>query len=279
MTSKKIVVSITPLEKIHPLVMILWTETVYNKETKKTFFYDKFLIRNFKLSKLITEKTNASVSRFEKNISGMYCDKCSVWESYLRTDELKIILKESQEPKNKFSALISNVCSSEPITDMNDQNMICIDLRRPEINGKEKVYLSDGSSMVFGKAADREAYSEYKMHMINGMKKYYSMSFKNIHPIYMYNLVEKIKQLTSDKKILRDIDYYYKIISEYRFLNVATVKSFEQLKENIANVMYSQKFIQQVYNRLTAQATKSASVDTQRKNLVKGDYNQHFPSM
>ncbi len=257
MTSKKSdIVSITPIEETHPLVMILWTETVYNKETKKTFFYDKFLIRNFKLSKLLAEKTNASVKKFEKNLSGYYCDKCSVWESYLRADELKVILKESQEPKNKFTTLISNVCSSSPITDTDDQYMICIDLRRPEINGKEKVYFSDGSSMIFGKTADRVAYAEYREHTVNGMLKYYSKSFGTIHPNNMRDLVEKIKKLTSDKKTIEDVEYYYGIIDDYRYLDVQRLKSFERLREIVANVRYAQKFIQQTYNYLSVHGKK-----------------------
>ena len=250
MTTKKsvIVPTITPLEETHPLVMILWTETVYNKEARKTYIYDKFFLRNFKLEKFLAEKTNASVKKFEKNVSGLYCDKCSVWESYLRADEIKVILKESQEPKNKFSVLISSVCNTTPITDMGDQNMICIDLRRRETNGKEKVYLSDGSTMIFGKAADHVAYAENRAHTINGMKKYYSKSFETIHPNNMRDLVEKIKRLTSDKKTIEDVEYYYGIIDDYRHLDISKVKSFTDLTEIVANVRFSQKFIQQTYN-------------------------------
>lgn len=280
MTSKKDnVISITPLEETHPLVMVFWTETEYNKETKKTFFYDKYIIRKFKLSKLIAEKTNVSVKKFKKNISGMLCDKCIVWESYVRADELKKLIENSYDLKGKFSNLVSNVCSTTSITDMDDQNVICIDLRRPETIGKENVYFSDKTTMKFGKAADREAYSEYKYHMINGMKKYYSQSFDYIHPNYTRDFVEKIKQLTTDKKTLDDVDYYYNIIDDYRYLDIYKVKTFEELKRIIANVMYAQKFILQTYNRLSAQAIKAASVDAQRKNLINGDYDKHFPSL
>ena len=129
-------------------------------------------------------------------------------------------MPESSVPKGKFSSLISNVCSLTPITDMDDQNVICIDLRRPETNGKEKVYLSNGSSMVFGKTADRVVYAEQKQHTINGMKKYYSKSFETIHPNNMHDLVEKIKQFTIDKKTIEDVESYYDVIDDYKHLNI-----------------------------------------------------------
>ena len=277
MTSKKSEF-ITPLENTHPLVLILWTETEYNKETKKTLFYDKFFIHNFKLSKFLAEKTYTSLKRFEKNISGLYCNECSVWESYLRADELETIIKESYDPKGKFSNLILNVCNTSPITDKDDQNIICIDLRRPEINGKEKVYLHDGSPMIFGKSADRAVYYEHKQHVINGLKKYYSNSFKNIHPNNMFELVEKIKKLTSDKKIIENVEYYYEIIDEYRYLNVLKIKSIEELKQKISDVIYAQNFIQHTYNYLIHKINSAASIEAQRKKVsYKGNYENNFP--
>jgi len=279
MASKKPVISITPLEETHPLVMIFWTDKTYNKEARKTFFYDKYIVCNFKLSKLVAEKINASVKKFEKTISGWLCDKCTVWESYVRADELKTIIENSYDLKGRFSNLILNVCSTTPITDKDDQNVICIDLRRPEAVGKEKVYFTDGTSMKFGKIADREAYSEYKYHMINGLKKYYYKSLENINSDEIEYHIEKIEELTSDVKTLEDVEYYHEIICDYKHLNIYKVKSFEELRENLANVMYAQKFIQQTYNKLSARALKVASVDTQRKNLVNGGYDKHFPSL
>jgi len=280
MTSKKTdIIELTPLEKTHPLVMILWTDITYDKTTKKTIFYDRFFVRNFKLSKFLADKTNASVKKFEKNISGLYCDKCTVWESYLRDDELKIILKNCYDPKGRFSGLINNVCNTTPITDMDDQNVICIDLRRPEVNGKEKVYLSDGSSMIFGKAADHAAYSEYRQHSINGMKKFYSKSFETIHPNNMRDLVGRINNMTTDKKILNDIKYYYDIIDDYRYLNIMKIKTFEELKEITANVMYAQKFIQHTYNILSIHSKKVERDTIQRKTLMTKGYNENFPSL
>lgn len=280
MTSKKTdIIELTPLEKTHPLVMILWTDITYDKTTKKTIFYDRFFVRNFKLSKFLADKTNASVKKFEKNISGLYCDKCTVWESYLRGDELKIILKNCYDPKGRFSSLINNICNTTPITDMDDQNVICIDLRRPEVNGKEKVYLSDGSSMVFGKAADYAAYSEYRQKSINGMKKYYSKSFETIHPNNMRDLVERINNMTTDKKILDDVKYYYDIIDNYRYLNIMKIKTFEELKEITANVMYAQKFIQHTYNTLSIHSKKVERDTIQRKTLMTKGYNENFPSL
>ena len=281
MTSKKSsdIIPITPLEETHPLVMILWTDNTYNKKARKTFFYDKYIIHNFKLSKYIAEKTNASVKKFEKTISEVYCDKCTVWESFIRADELKTIIEESYDTKGRFSILINNVCSKFPIIDMDDQNVICIDLRRPEAIGKEKVYFSNGTTMKFGKAADREAYSEYKYHMINGLKKYHSKSIENIDFDKIDDLVEKIKQLTSNKKTLEDVSKYYHIIVNYKHLNVYKIKSFEELKEKTADVMYSQRFIQQTYNKLAVQAAKNTATEAQRKNLVNGGYDKHFPSL
>lgn len=77
MTSKyPIVISITLIEETQLLVMIFWIDNTYDNETRKTFFYDKYIIRNFKLYKLVAEKTHASVKKFEKTISEWLCNKC-----------------------------------------------------------------------------------------------------------------------------------------------------------------------------------------------------------
>ncbi len=188
-------ITLTPLEENHPLVMIFWTETTYDKETKKNIYTDKYIVRDFKLSSFLAEKTNSSLKKFEKSISEIYCDKCNVWESYLRAEELKIILENSYDTKGKFSGLISNVCGSS-VSDDDNQNIICIDLRRQNVNGKESVYLLDGTFMKFGKSADRVFYAEQRRHTINGLKKYYSNSFKFIHPNKTKEVVEKIKEIT-----------------------------------------------------------------------------------
>lgn len=285
MTTKNIVnVTITPLEETHPLVMIFWTETTFNKDTKKVFYHDKFFIKKFKLSKFIAEKTNASLKKFEKNISGLYCDKCNVWESYLRADELKAIMNDSYDYNGKFSTLIANVCSNDPITDTDDQNIICIDFRRSNVNGHESVYLQNGKIMKFGKSADRAAYSEYRYHVVNGLKKYYSQSFKNIHPNNMRYLVDEIKKITSDKKTLDDIDNYYKIIEDYKYLDVSKVRSIEDLREKVNDVMYAQKFIQSTYNYIThkhtAEINHNRMVELQRKELAcNANYDRNFPTL
>ena len=94
----------------------------------------------------------------------------------------------------------------------------------------------------------------------------------------MFELVEKIKKLTSDKKIIENVEYYYEIIDEYRYLNVLKIKSIEELKQKISDVIYAQNFIQHTYNYLIHKINSAASIEAQRKKVsYKGNYENNFP--